>query len=60
MDEVFKSVRNMFANHAVAELHCKTIKLIDKFGYEGTELYLQAQLQFIRNKREADKDGDDR
>jgi len=62
MDNV-NFVRGMLANHAMDELWNKTRKLADIYGIDGAILYLNAQIQFLRDVRDAQEneegEGDD-
>lgn len=60
--DIIWRARGMLANHAMEELYCATQEIIDKHGVDGAEIYLQAQLQFVRDVRDekaGDEFGDD-
>lgn len=55
MDEKTLILREAFANHEMAELYNKTRKLYEKYSFEVAEIYLQTQLNFLRDMREVDE-----
>ena len=59
MDKTLIRVRSILANHAMIDLHAATNALIQEFGYDGAECYLQAQLYILRDKRDTEKGDDD-
>lgn len=60
MDKTILRVRNMLANYGMIRLHDETRKLVDKYGYEGAEDYLQAQFHILYDMRELEeKEGED-
>ncbi len=48
MNAATEKIRNLFANNQMAALVGETRKLIDEFGYDGAETYLQAQIEVLR------------
>lgn len=56
--DIIWRARGMLANNAMEELFYATQEIIDKHGVDGAEIYLQAQLQFVRDVRD-EKAGDD-
>lgn len=48
-------IRNRLANDAMEKLWNETSKLIEQFGCDGAEDYLQVQLQFVRDVRNIDE-----
>ncbi len=59
MDKSLIRVRSILANHGVIELHDTTNALIEKFGFDGAECYLQAQLYILRDIRETTESSGD-
>lgn len=60
MHEDFLQVRNLLANLAMDELWNETRKLCDRFGYNGAEIYLKAQLRAVNDLQdELAKEADD-
>lgn len=55
MDEKTLILRGAFANCALAELYNKTRKLYETYSFEVAEIYLQTQLNFLRDMREVDE-----
>jgi len=55
MDEKILILRGAFANHEMTELYSKTRKLYETYSFEVAEIYLQTQLNFLRDLREVDK-----
>lgn len=59
MHEEFLQVRSLLANLAMDELWIETRKLIRKCGgYEGAEIYLNAQLRAVNDLRCEMAEGD--
>lgn len=48
MNSATEKIRTMFANNKMATLISETRKLIDEFGVDGAETYLQAQIEVLR------------
>lgn len=59
MNETLKKCRAMFANNEMANLIGETRKLIDEFGVDGAEIYLNAQLAILSEMRERGVGDDD-
>ena len=60
-DELMLRLRNRFANDGMDELINETQGLIDAFGYEGAEDFLNWQLKVLRDLQSDEEDilGDD-
>ena len=59
MNETLQKCRVMFANNEMANLIGETRKLIDEFGVDGAETYLNAQLAILSEMRERGVGDDD-
>lgn len=59
MDKSLIRVRSILANHAMIDLHDATNALIEKFGFDGAECYLQAQLYILRDLRKTTESSGD-
>ena len=56
MDEKALILREAFANHEMAKLYEKTRELYEKYSFEVAQIFLQTQLQFLRDMRERDEE----
>lgn len=59
MHETFSRARCMFANNGLAEIAIKTRELINRYGYSGAKIYLEAQLQTLCDMEEDDVEAED-